>query len=88
MKKKISLVCIGLCVVIFLSVVRAGETLLYFILMGEVPGTDYMLPPLAMFVLWGALGLGLFYLTPLGRRSQRKLHSFSQHLPRRRFTQI
>lgn len=91
MKKKLSLFSNLVSAAIFLQVIDVGDTVVRFVLVGEIPGTDVLISPVDMIVLWSLIVAAcLVSLVPNIRKIvvARSTAQWRRHLPRRRFTQI
>ena len=91
MKKRITIVCLAASLLIFLQVIGIEEAILNFVLVGELPGMDTLIPPTGMLTLWSVVALGIGTFIMAKKRNQqlaRLISEIRRHLPRRRFTQL
>ncbi len=97
MKQKIIWVSLLGAALIFIDTTNLPSTLLRFVLVGEVPGTSWILSSKTMLMLWTALGLSTLalWLLPILLRISHSLlmkHNkvaatqFKRALPKRRYS--
>lgn len=85
----------------FIAIITLAElgvfnALAMFILVGEIPGTNYSLPPAFMLLIMvGLMWVVLYRLTAIKmiyrrmiRRLKKQVRAYKKRLPRRRFSQI
>lgn len=95
MRNNIILVCIGTSTCIILDQFGAINALIFFLLVGIIPGTNVSLPPFAMFMLITLVILaGLVYASNRNVKTTNaaRLHSLTHYaksrLPQKRFSRI
>lgn len=95
MRNNTVLMCIGSSAFIILNQFGVINALIFFLLVGIVPGTNFSLPPLAMLILISLTVLaGLVYANNLKMKTTTvvRLRSLARHakshLPQKRFSRI
>ena len=95
MRNNIILLCIGASACIILNQFGVINALIFFLLVGIIPGTNVSLPPFAMFMLIALVILaGLTYASNRNIKTTNaaRLHSLSDYaksrLPQKRFSRI
>jgi hypothetical protein len=94
MKKQFKIIAIIICCALLLQP-HVIESLMYFLLAGVIPGTDFSLPPTAMLLLLFAITwLLLFRFVIAGfihtrtKNHTTKPRQHKKHMPRRRFREV
>ena len=95
MRNNTVLMCIGASAFIILNQFGVINALVFFLLVGVIPGTNFSLPPFVMFILIILVGIaGLVYATNHKMKTTTviRLHSLAHraksHLPQKRFSRI
>ncbi len=89
MKYTVTKICLLLSALFIMLSFHVEETLVRFIIMGEIPGTDVSLSPTTMLVVYSILILapiciGLYKLYAASRNYAKA----NSHLPKRRYSPL
>ncbi|HEX7484166.1 MAG TPA: hypothetical protein VF281_03370 [Candidatus Saccharimonadales bacterium] len=96
MKRNILIIASG--IIIFCALIKFGffDALLLFLLVGAVPGTNFIIPPSVMFILTSTIALYVIaqvvtrqaFYAQLVTRLKNRYTTYRSRLPKRRYSEI